>query len=910
MGNLRSNTPISKLKTRLQRKRPLPTPSSSSGPPNTVVAPTKRPRGVSGKEKANTSTFSGLCDMHLPKCPDTFVLHTRVVGRQYASGKLEFAADGTAVSDQTFTIHREPENPADSNAVAVVSAHGAQVGHLPSRIARVLSPLLAAAENKNSDAENKKAAMRPAVLEVTSVSLTCPEEVSAASRGGTVAITIVLSLEKFNSVEPHPVPSNICDRFAEFERLCATEKPQTEAWRAAETYRRWDVVFLHVQKRAPHLISDEETQMCTRFRALHQDAKTLFCRLARRAFAGRWIARGSIERSGGQSCSAAIQHLLKFKFLLSSNDTDACDSTRLFRSLLTGRSDTGIAVPRHMLLPLDSTRRLARRLGHKVLGASATRTGLFKHLLRQKSLFGTPLAASPRTRGIFNEECGEWLQLCDPMLSLTRRLERLYWLDDYDESGHGGGDGGLPSLESLGRMRFFNFSLHPVLSVFPTRADFLNYHEACGRLSRLLLTVAPGMGSEHASARDRAQLARNDRLQGVPMRHIDRRALARELATAEAQIAEALGARSGDAKNNNSPDFFGRFRASHVNAKILHYCVKVLERLKEHTDAVRVLQVLLDSGFCASHRGKWWNRIVLDTSHHCKDYKKALILARQGLQDTCVVTGDRVELQERAMRLWERICKHSSPPRPRSPVDTALWSTLTRGEAQWKCVNISGRPTNCTTGEKSHFFGWDNTMGSVEALALEHYAMEENGGWSGIHCENSFFRQVFGLFLWDAIFRDDLPHVFQTRFQSAPLDITTSHFYSSRRAQIESILARVRNMDAEKIKKHVLGMFSQHSGVRCVGVRWDAWDPEQFAEICACIGGAALAAVCDCYSRDFVAWSGGLPDLLLWHTGRREAKLVEVKGPNDRLSHQQKAWLHQLVPHIPVELLKVSLPSR
>lgn len=37
-----------------------------------------------------------------------------------------------------------------------------------------------------------------------------------------------------------------------------------------------------------------------------------------------------------------------------------------------------------------------------------------------------------------------------------------------------------------------------------------------------------------------------------------------------------------------------------------------------------------------------------------------------------------------------------------------------------------------------------------------------------------------------------------------------------------------------------------------------------------------------------------MPDLLLWHAGQRAAKLSEVKGPRDRLSDQQRAWMAAL----------------
>lgn len=56
--------------------------------------------------------------------------------------------------------------------------------------------------------------------------------------------------------------------------------------------------------------------------------------------------------------------------------------------------------------------------------------------------------------------------------------------------------------------------------------------------------------------------------------------------------------------------------------------------------------------------------------------------------------------------------------------------------------------------------------------------------------------------------------------------------------------------------------------------------------------------------------AGGMPDLLLWHPGRRAAMLSEVKGPRDQLSDQQLAWLHVLADGgLEVEVLKVVEPG-
>jgi Fanconi-associated nuclease 1 len=53
-----------------------------------------------------------------------------------------------------------------------------------------------------------------------------------------------------------------------------------------------------------------------------------------------------------------------------------------------------------------------------------------------------------------------------------------------------------------------------------------------------------------------------------------------------------------------------------------------------------------------------------------------------------------------------------------------------------------------------------------------------------------------------------------------------------------------------------------------------------------------------------------MPDLLLWRPALRDAKLSEVKGPRDRLSHTQTAWMHALNDAgLRAEVLKVVEPS-
>jgi fanconi-associated nuclease 1 len=101
------------------------------------------------------------------------------------------------------------------------------------------------------------------------------------------------------------------------------------------------------------------------------------------------------------------------------------------------------------------------------------------------------------------------------------------------------------------------------------------------------------------------------------------------------------------------------------------------------------------------------------------------------------------------------------------------------------------------------------------------YALEENGGWSGVHTESGVWTTLFGLLMWPVLFAP-VPDVFRTRFQctvdilsrffqfslivngcvcvcvccvAAPLDLGSDAFYANRRELIEQRLGRIRQGD-------------------------------------------------------------------------------------------------------------------
>ncbi len=89
--------------------------------------------------------------------------------------------------------------------------------------------------------------------------------------------------------------------------------------------------------------------------------------------------------------------------------------------------------------------------------------------------------------------------------------------------------------------------------------------------------------------------------------------------------------------------------------------------------------------------------------------------------------------------------------------------------------------------------------------------------------------------------------------------------------------------------------WASHFGEWCRGVNWDRYGLSQLLDICRCVGPLGLSVVCRMLAEDYSGWSGGMPDLLLWRPDKGDAKLSEVKGPKDRLSEAQRAWMLALI---------------
>ena len=79
---------------------------------------------------------------------------------------------------------------------------------------------------------------------------------------------------------------------------------------------------------------------------------------------------------------------------------------------------------------------------------------------------------------------------------------------------------------------------------------------------------------------------------------------------------------------------------------------------------------------------------------------------------------------------------------------------------------------------------------------IHAYYFNYNFYFIGLHAEGSIISNLFVMFFWDIEFMD-IPDVFHSPFQSAPLDMMTTDFYTSRQQLIDKRLEWLKAADEE-----------------------------------------------------------------------------------------------------------------
>jgi len=361
--------------------------------------------------------------------------------------------------------------------------------------------------------------------------------------------------------------------------------------------------------------------------------------------------------------------------------------------------------------------------------------------------------------------------------------------------------------------------------------------------------------------------------------------------------------------------YLRRFSPAWVYTRIVHKGTYVLGRFKEHKREHQMLTELLDQHlFHAARRGAWYQRKALLEEHYMwalkpdagrseeaqkKHWRKiALQTCEDGLQDRECHLIYHYDLQKRVMKLEKalKIAKREQHDFGRVRLAKPVEHTV-------EGIRIEKDPTSSRNGNpkdsdvaaprRGGKTIWvDEREGGgecgVEAMCLSWY---RNQGWKGYHSEGGIVRTLFGYLFYDVLFTY-IPNVFQTPYQTCPLDLHTDAFYPSRASEINHRLVQIANGDAAELLQEVYER--EHEKQTCiVGINWD-FDIEDLLEIVRCFHGEPLGTVCKVMAQEYQQRGGGIPDLFLWHPEKGEIMFSEVKSENDRLSDTQRLWIHVL----------------
>ncbi|KAK4039306.1 VRR-NUC domain-containing protein [Parachaetomium inaequale] len=375
--------------------------------------------------------------------------------------------------------------------------------------------------------------------------------------------------------------------------------------------------------------------------------------------------------------------------------------------------------------------------------------------------------------------------------------------------------------------------------------------------------------------------------------------------------------------------YLRRFNAGHAFTRIAHKTAHALGRLHKYKEEHELLTELLDQRlFHPARRGSWYQRKALleerymweaDPDHVPADpevrkkhwQRIAVTTCETALEDRDCHLIYHYDLQKRLLKLEKRLrvprrLQHDfGHVKLREPEEhTVEGIQVVRDEPEIKGKAGRGPSTKTVWLDELGDPGEDGRSlhVSVEEMCLSYYRSQ---GWKGYHSEGGILRTLFAYLFFDVLFVY-IPNVFQTPFQTCPLDLHTDAFYPARASQINHRLVEIANGEAEVILREVHER--EHERRTCVvGLNWD-FDIEDLAELVVCFEGEALAAVCKVMAQEYRARGGGVPDLILWRTSRDEppangnneghseweVMFAEVKSANDRLSDTQRLWINVL----------------
>ncbi|MDX1802411.1 MAG: VRR-NUC domain-containing protein, partial [Marinobacter sp.] len=188
----------------------------------------------------------------------------------------------------------------------------------------------------------------------------------------------------------------------------------------------------------------------------------------------------------------------------------------------------------------------------------------------------------------------------------------------------------------------------------------------------------------------------------------------------------------------------------------------------------------------------------------------------------------------------------------------------------------------------------------VELALRDHFHRDD----APVHyVENTLINGLFGLLCWDVLFAP-LPGAFFHPFQRGPADLLRPDFH---RRRADAFRERFAELDSSAYRSTIRHHYRAKFNLQSPFVVWGALTPALLDAALDCLPPAHLKLWFERLLRDIRANRAGMPDLIQFYPEERRYRMIEVKGPGDRLQDNQLRWLDFCARHdMPVDVCYVS----
>ena len=315
----------------------------------------------------------------------------------------------------------------------------------------------------------------------------------------------------------------------------------------------------------------------------------------------------------------------------------------------------------------------------------------------------------------------------------------------------------------------------------------------------------------------------------------------------------------------------------------LHACQQCFEAGEPVEDIVaQVNAQALDNPWLERRRGKLLFQIG-QYGERIGDFALALCIYRE-----CTYPGARL----RMIRVLERIGEYAlalelGETAAQSPQSAAETQALLRIVPRLR-RKLGGPPVPRTMAREVERL--DLHLARVDpALSVEYHVQAHlHDDTAPVHyVENSLINSLFGLLCWPAIFAP-LPGAFFHPFQRGPVDLLSEDFHARRAELFAACLAE---LDDGRYRATIGRRFVEKWGVQSPFVFWGALSEDLLNQALDCLPAEHLKQWFSRLLLDIKANRAGMPDLIQFWPQHKTYRMIEVKGPGDRLQDNQLRWL-------------------